>query len=314
MAHEETHESASGEIDWVLWGLIIATLALAGATGWLWYQNILLKDELTKLTADHQARTTDLSQRLAEANFMIADLQEKLGITKEELAELERDYERERQKNEDFEDQIRDISGTVNDLDKLSKTDEELLQKYSRVYFLNENFVPSDLDKIRDKYILEGRKDQYFHGDAMKFLEDLLDEADDDGHDIRIVSAYRSFDEQREVKNGHTVVYGEGANTFSADQGYSEHQLGTTVDLTTPEINGAYESFANTEAYEWLLDNAYKYGFVLSYPEGNQFYVFEPWHWRFVGRDLARDLRRNDANFYDWEQRKIDEYLLEIFD
>ncbi|NIQ05864.1 MAG: M15 family metallopeptidase, partial [Candidatus Korarchaeota archaeon] len=80
-------------------------------------------------------------------------------------------------------------------------------------------------------------------------------------------------------------------------QGYSEHQLGTTVDLTTTEIGGPYESFAGTEAYEWLQKHAHRYGFILSYPEENEFYIFEPWHWRFVGTDLARDLERHDETF-----------------
>jgi len=62
------------------------------------------------------------------------------------------------------------------------------------------------------------------------------------------------------------------------------------------------------------LANAHKYGFTLSYPEGNQYYVFEPWHWRFVGEDLARDLKRDERHFYDLDQRAIDGYLLEIFD
>ena len=51
-----------------------------------------------------------------------------------------------------------------------------------------------------------------------------------------------------------------------------------------------------------------------SYPENNTFYDFEPWHWRFVGTDLARDLRRDGVEFYEWDQRKIDEYLISIFD
>jgi zinc D-Ala-D-Ala carboxypeptidase len=63
-----------------------------------------------------------------------------------------------------------------------------------------------------------------------------------------------------------------------------------------------------------MKDNAYKYGFTLSYPESNTYYTFEPWHWRFVGEDLARDLRSDKAYFYDWDQRKIDGYLVNIFD
>ena len=63
-----------------------------------------------------------------------------------------------------------------------------------------------------------------------------------------------------------------------------------------------------------MLDNAYKHGFTLSYPEDNEFYVYEPWHWRFVGKDLARDLHREDRRFYDVEQRELDTYLISIFD
>jgi len=142
----------------------------------------------------------------------------------------------------------------------------------------------------------------------------MLDRAKRAGHDIKVISAYRSFDTQTSLKGQYTQVYGSGANTFSADQGYSEHQLGTTVDLTDETTAGTFTSFAETDAYAWLLKNAHKYGFTLSYPEDNGFYVFEPWHWRFVGEDLAEDLYDDDAHFYDWEQREIDSYLIKIFD
>ena len=128
------------------------------------------------------------------------------------------------------------------------------------------------------------------------------------------MSAYRSFDTQTELKNGYVQTYGTGANTFSADQGYSEHQLGTTVDLTDPETAGTFVSFENTDAYQWLQRNAYRYGFVLSYPKNNEFYVFEPWHWRFVGTELAEYLHDEKLNFYDLDQRTLDKYLLNIFD
>src|SRR5690606_38397067 len=98
-------------------------------------------------------------------------------------------------------------------------------------------------------------------------------------------------------------------------QGYSEHQLGTTIDFTTEGLGGGLvTSFENTPAFAWLADNAHKFGFTLSYPKGNAYYMYEPWHWRFVGEDLAEDLHEDDAYFYDWDQRKIDTYLIKIFD
>ncbi|MFM2424248.1 MAG: hypothetical protein RLZZ70_639 [Candidatus Parcubacteria bacterium] len=232
---------------------------------------------------------------------------------------LERDSLQERLIKEEaqnavFEKQIRKLSGTVGQLDKLAKTDEELLQKYSKVYFLSEHFVPSRLKLIDTEYLAAGRKEQYFHAEALPFLEDLLAAAKDDGIDLRVVSAYRSFETQAELKGAYLQSYGSGANTFSADQGYSEHQLGTALDFSTPNLGGSLDGFGGTEAYTWLKENAHTYGFILSYPQGNNYYVYEPWHWRFVGTELATDLYRDKASFYDWDQRKINEYLIDLFD
>jgi LAS superfamily LD-carboxypeptidase LdcB len=251
---------------------------------------------------------------LTTASSTISELEAELAKVHEELEELADDYRDEKDKNGEFEDQLRKLAGTVGDLDKLSKTDEELLQKYSKVYFLNENYIPDKLSKISDKYLLAGKEVAFFHGRALDFLEDMLEAAAEDGIDLKVVSAYRSFDEQSALKGQYTQVYGSGANAFSADQGYSEHQLGTTLDLTVPSVGGAYTSFAQTAAYTWLLDNAHKYGFILSYPENNAFYIFEPWHWRFVGTDLARDLHIDKKSFYELDQREINDYLLNIFD
>lgn len=267
----------------------------------------MLNKEIKDLEDNLKVVTTTKDQIILENEAKIKEISEALD-------DLKDDYRKEKNKNDDFEDQLSDLGDLLGDLDKLSKTDEELLQKYSKVYFLNENYSPSDVDRIDGDYVLAGKDAMYLHADALPFLEKMIEDAEDDDIELKVVSAYRSFDHQEQLKGEFTTVYGTGANAFSADQGYSEHQLGTTVDITDPATGGTYESFKNTEAYAWLLDNAYKYGFVESYPEGNQFYVFEPWHWRFVGTELAGDLHRRDAHFYDWDQRKIDEYLLNIFD
>ncbi len=302
-----------------------AVLYLAGfiavvgiiSSAYLAYKNEEQSKTIAALTKDRDTLIQDKNQKEAElgvASTTIAELRDDLHNLHEDLDDLADSYRDEKNRNEEFEDQIRDLAGTLGNLDKLSKIDKELLAKYSKIYFLNENYAPERLKQIDEKYILEGKKDQYFHASAINHLEDLMDAARRANIDLKIVSAYRSFDEQTDLKGQYTQVYGTGANAFSADQGYSEHQLGTTVDLTTPEVGGAYNSFAETEAYDWLLDNAYKYGFILSYPKDNSFYIFEPWHWRFVGTELARDLHRSDETFYTMDQREIDQYLLELFD
>jgi zinc D-Ala-D-Ala carboxypeptidase len=199
-------------------------------------------------------------------------------------------------------------------LEKLAKTDKELLEKYSKVYFLNEHYIPAKLKDIDSKYLTDSTKKIQIHGEVLTDLENMIEDAKDDDVIITVSSGYRSFETQSTLKSGYTITYGAGtANQFSADQGYSEHQLGTTVDLTTPGV-GLTISFEKTEAFEWLTENAYRYGFTLSYPKGNAYYQYEPWHWRFVGKDLARKLHKDNDYFYDLDQRDINKYLVDIFD
>ena len=217
-------------------------------------------------------------------------------------------------KNSLFSGQINAISNTVGQLDKLSKTDKELLQKYSKVYFLSENYVPESLTDIPTEFIYEKGKEIQIHTKVLPYLTDLMQKAKNAGINLKIISGYRSFGEQSSLKGAYTVTYGTGANKFSADQGYSEHQLGTALDFTTFELGSNFADFDKSDAYKWFLENAYKYGFIISYPKGNAYYQYEPWHWRFVGKQLAERLHEENQNFYDLDQRQIDTYLINIFD
>jgi len=216
----------------------------------------------------------------------------------------------------DLLDQVEQVNDTAEALDKLSKVDPQLLQKYSKVFFLNEHYTPAGLATIPDKYTFDPDKKYQLNDKIEPRLEEMFAAALEDSIDLRVISAYRSFGEQATLKSIYTVTYGAGtANQFSADQGYSEHQLGTTVDITTLVIGDKYDTlFDVSNAYKWLKANAYKYGFVISYPKTNGYYVYEPWHWRFVGVDLANRLHRNGDYFYDMDQRKINNYLGVFFD
>jgi D-alanyl-D-alanine carboxypeptidase len=289
-------------------GVLVAAVAVLGV---LFY---LEHGKYERLAAEHDATLASTSARIDELLADIGAMQERLGEATSTNAELSDNLQQEKDRNKEFASQIEDISDTVGVLQKLSETDKELLQKYSKVYFLNENYIPSDLTDIDKEWLYNESLTKQFHAKAYPFLVDMLEAAKEDGVNLWVVSAYRSFGEQEALKTSYEVTYGSGANAFSADQGYSEHQLGTTVDFTTNGLGGGLDGFDGTPAYQWLLDNAYRYGFTLSYPEGNAYYVYEPWHWRFVGVDLARDLKKADAHFYDWDQRKIDAYLVSIFD
>ncbi len=298
----------------LIYGTLLLFCIAAIIAGWYIFEQ---RQTVAALETERAIQSEQISVARVEletASNTIARLEAELIDLNEEFEELEDDYRDERNQNEEFEDQLRDLGETVGVLDKLARTDEELLRKYSRVSFLNENYIPESLSEIDDEWKYDESRSHKLQTPVMPFFKEMLEDAADDGVEMYVVSAYRSFDYQADLKQRYLVTYGTGANAFSADQGFSERQLGTAVDFTAPGLGGGLTGFENTPAYQWLVDNAHKYGFVLSYPPDNQFYVFEPWHWRFVGEDLAEDLHDDDANFYDWDQREIDEYLISIFD
>ncbi len=267
-----------------------------------------LSQNIKAFKNDTSSSTTALKQRIENLEADLATT----TLTSEELSKRLLDQQN---RSNSFQNSITDIAGTVGTLKKLSQTDKELLQKYSKVYFLSENYVPISLAVIDPKYLYEKSKILQFHTNALPFLQKMLDQASSSGVSLKIASAYRSFGEQSALKNDYLTTYGSGANQFSADQGYSEHQLGTAVDLTTDGLKNPLSiAFDQTPAYIWLSNNAYLFGFILSYPKNNSYYQYEPWHWRFVGVNLATRIYISKISFSDMDQREIDTYLANIFD
>ncbi len=288
--------------------LAVVLLASLGANAYQATQYSSVTKKLAITEMEFASSTTDFQTKL---NSLQTDLTQVL----EQNDELENDLEKEKDRNDEFEDQIDDIADKVGELDKLSKTDPQLLQKYSKVYFLNEHYTPVRLADIDPEYLSDPTNAKQIHASVKPFLENLMEAAVDDEIDLKILSAYRSFGEQTSLKAGYKFTYGAGtANQFSADQGYSEHQLGTTVDFTTVALKGGLSGFDKTPAYAWLLEHASEYGFTLSYPETNSYYEFEPWHWRFVGIALAKKLQHDNNHFYDLDQRVLNTHLVNLFE
>ena len=279
--------------------IIILTLVITGAIGgFVSYSTFSeLKEDLSKKEETINSANENISQLEGEKEDLVIHIEE----TESELERLE--------------DEVKNLRGGLDLLSKLTTIDPEILKKYSRIYFLSENYRPDKLTQISKKYWCPEDNPEFVNSDMWPHLKDLLERAKRDGIQFQIISAFRTFDEQKDLKNMYDTVYGAGtANQFSAVQGYSEHQLGTAIDFTTKELSTSFESFESTDAYEWLQDNAYKYGFILSYPKDNKFYQFEPWHWRFIGRELAGDLHKKHMSFYEMDQNEIDTYRINIFE
>lgn len=278
-------------------------VVLVAAASWYGYTRFTsLSGQVTKLNAELASTTARLQSGINDATTSLGNaIQQEKQNVQEQLGGVQ--------------DQVGVIGGAVTDLKKLSKTDPELLAKYSKVFFLSDNYAPARLIQIPPAYEYNEKKTLQIIPEVLPYLKKMLDQAKADGVALYVDSAYRSFSTQSALKGQYTFTYGAGtANSFSADQGYSEHQLGTTVDLITTGTGGVLDGFSHTPAYKWVVANAYRYGFILSYPQNNGYYVFEPWHWRFVGVKLATDLHNSNTYFYTMDQRTIDTYLISLFD
>ncbi|MBU6415887.1 MAG: M15 family metallopeptidase [Xanthomonadaceae bacterium] len=156
-------------------------------------------------------------------------------------------------------------------------------------YAAKHNLVPlpegSDLAQApRDVY---GRKVEMV-APAAAALKRMFAAAARDGVKLETVSGFRSMNYQsglirRKLKSGMSI---QQALTINAVPGYSEHQTGCAIDLTTPGVPAADGSFEHSKAFAWLQQHGADYGFHLSFPPGNKYgYEYEPWHWRYVAAE-----------------------------
>ncbi len=176
------------------------------------------------------------------------------------------------------------------------RSGDDLLVLVNKTYKLPSTYAPKDLVKASNAGIRRG-ENYYLRNILINDLRNMVTDSKAAGIDLSIVSAYRSYQTQVTTynywltKNNNDVAY---VDTFSARPGHSQHQLGTVIDFSSNEIGDALgDSFANTKASAWLVKNAYKYGFVISYPKGYEpttGYKFEGWHYRYIGVEYAQEM------------------------
>ena len=134
-----------------------------------------------------------------------------------------------------------------------------------------------------------------------------------DGVTVWMQSGYRSVKYQTGLYERKTKYYTDrGYDTATAKEmaaavvnppGYSEHNCGLAADLNSPEHTGLDEGFENTTAFRWLCEHAVEYGFILRYPKGAEDkteITYEPWHWRYVGRENAAKINASGLCFEDY--------------
>lgn len=118
-------------------------------------------------------------------------------------------------------------------------------------------------------------------------------------------SGYRSYSTQSGLYNHYVKEDGKAnADTYSARPGHSEHQTGLAIDIVTSKGGFVYENY---QEYKWLIKNSYKYGFILRYPKGKENitgYMYEPWHYRYLGTDIATEIHNLNITYEEYVAKK----------
>lgn len=180
-----------------------------------------------------------------------------------------------------------------------------LVNKY---LYLSNNYVPDNLESIPTSYARSGMK--LVSSAKDKFVK-MAKAAKDDGYNVIAMSSYRSYDYQVNLYNNYVKEEGvEAADTYSARAGFSEHQTGLCVDVYDGDL--PYTSFEQSPSFNWMKENAYKYGFILRFPKGKENitgYQYESWHYRYVGIDIATYIHKHNITFDEYYVRFIEPKL-----
>lgn len=183
----------------------------------------------------------------------------------------------------------------------------ELLEVVTQQFALPENYAPADLVPLSDYFASDVTRDQalFVRAAIIEPLKSMVGDMQAAGLQPSILSAYRSYQEQALAWHWWNGKYPDRVAIMSAEPGRSEHQLGTTVDFGSPELDHLFHvDFAKTAEGIWLANNAYRYGFTLSFPADSYAitgFKHEPWHFRYVGSELATQLYQAGQILTQWQ-------------
>ena len=248
-------------------------------------------------------RESDIKEN--EQQLYISQLEEKLAFYEEQWKNKDTDFPSETKGSETEEsDQVHETPG------EQEITDDDV------------SLIPFDVDLEEIKYILindanplsesyqldlaETKNGKLVHKEIKVSLEQMIDDAREEGLELIICSAYRDYEKQASLVEESIIGYmKEGydykeahfrARCYLAMVGRSEHHSGLAVDLVGVAYQVLDEGQADTPENKWLYEHAHKYGFILRYPENKEEItgiLYEPWHFRYVGESAASYMKEN---------------------
>ena len=253
----------------------------------------LAKEEAERLAKEEAERLAkEEAERLAKEEAERLAKEEAERLAKEEAERLAKE-EAERLAKEEAEAR------------KLNTDPNTLTFLVNKEYGLPENYVPKLVEPKVKHCQPVGSHKRYMRAEAAEALEDMFAAAKEAGYELWVKTAYRSYKNQYDTYTWVLKYCGvQEAVYYHAVPGKSEHQTGLAVDIVCEASN--YENdlgFEKTKEYTWLKENCYKYGFILRYMDGMEHitgYNYEPWHYRYVGVELATYLTEHKMTLEEY--------------
>ena len=175
-----------------------------------------------------------------------------------------------------------------------------ILNKY---YYADASYPSEKLISVPGKYHVNGTSVKLTQECFDAFLK-MYNDAYEAGYGFKLKSAYRSYDTQITTYN-YWVSKENGnkakADTYSARAGYSEHQTGYAFDIR--DYNYEYEDYEKSKSFQWVSQNAHKYGFIIRFPKNKEYitgYQYESWHYRYCGIECATYIYENNITFEEY--------------
>ena len=178
------------------------------------------------------------------------------------------------------------------------------LMLVNKFYKLSETYVPSDLVDVSLSYAYEGKQVSKMMYDS---LTNMLDAAKESGYNLVVSQGYRSYADQEEAYNDIEASSGvDYADKVAARPGHSEYQTGLSVVVKPLYTEGS--DMENSPEHTWILENAYKYGFILRYPKDKENitgFSYDAWRLRYVGSNAARIIHNENITFDEYYEYYI---------
>lgn len=209
----------------------------------------------------------------------------------------------------DYKDVVSTIN-TKNNFEPYTHTNETDMNKgyailVNKYYSLPDKYAPDDIVTMSNLYAYPNnsiRKDVY------EAFKEMSKAAKEEKITLIVNSSYRNYESQKRIYEEYADKKGQAyADSIAARPNYSEHQTGLSLDIFTP--GAGMNTFENTDAFKWLSQNCYKYGFILRYPkykENFTGYAYEAWHYRYLGKDIAKKVFDSGLTFDEYYAYYLD--------